>query len=441
MLTKSNPANYLNLFLSFHGPLLEELLNARFDGEKKRLQEAYTAFKCKYIDHYVVFLILSFGYLYGIFEFGAVIYAVAKADSSFKASTTLFVIAGSMFLCVFVLSMIVLWFRCRAFYNRSDKLWVNKDFGSATKYWMTAVTNSFVISITLYQALMLLGRVLSDSCVADAGIFQLQGCNPDADVHRIPQEQLLLMCLSVIQCQIVFKDASQWSIAAALAIILTSMNMALSIVSSPLSQYFFLNILIGMLLIILYEYERNTLYSFIASVLRDVASEKVDIACHAVTRHIVHEIRGPLYTAIVGTDVLKHDLSEAKSIIGKGLSKKLTDVLDGIQAAIKCAGNYTNELLTYEKLAAGMTKLECVPTSLVDFVQNIMYPFYIIATSKEIKFQLSILLAPNEMSYIDPVRMGQVLGNFLSNAMKVTRMLFTLFINMILFVTHMSHVM
>ena len=60
MLTKNNPANYLNLFLSFHGPLLEELLNARFDGEKKRLQEAYTAFKCKYIDHYVVFIILSF---------------------------------------------------------------------------------------------------------------------------------------------------------------------------------------------------------------------------------------------------------------------------------------------------------------------------------------------------------------------------------------------
>lgn len=407
-------ANYIDSFLNFHGSLLDELVDTRFNGEKHSLHEAYTAFKYKDINLFVIFIIFSLGFVIGTFEIGTLIYVI-YIDYSFSASTALFIVTGIMILLLVILTPMMLWFR----YHLNSVNIKKQCFN--IRPLTIVITNCIPISIVLSQSLLLFGRILSSPCAADANIFQLQGCNPGAVVNMIPQEQLLIMCLCVIDCQVLFKDASQWSIATSWIIVVIVMNAALSVVNSSWAQYVYMNIIICLLFIISYEYERHNLTGFISSVLNDIAFEKTNDNNHSVVRHIVHEIRGPLNTAVVGTDVLKLDLSELKSIIGEVVSKKLMDILDGIHVAIAAAGNYTNELLTFEKLAAGMTKLECVPTSLIDFVQHSMQSFYIVALSKQVDFLLVNNLPLNKMSNIDPVKMAQVLTNFLTNALKVNK--------------------
>lgn len=70
-------------------------------------------------------------------------------------------------------------------------------------------------------------------------------------------------------------------------------------------------------------------------------------------RHISHEIRTPLNTTSIGVEVLEHELSA----LGNAVPNSLMEVVVGIRAACGSALVIVNELLTFEKLAAGMSTL------------------------------------------------------------------------------------
>jgi signal transduction histidine kinase len=79
-----------------------------------------------------------------------------------------------------------------------------------------------------------------------------------------------------------------------------------------------------------------------------------------------------------------------------------------------------NELLTFEKLAAGLQRLELAPTAIHLFVKEMVQEFNIPANAKEIALEIIGESETPLWANFDRARMALVLRNFLSNAVKFT---------------------
>ena len=160
-------------------------------------------------------------------------------------------------------------------------------------------------------------------------------------------------------------------------------------------------------------------------VIRELADE-VNRTADALTtkcslvRHISHEIRTPLNVVGVGVDLLIKDLAPHAATLPDGMM----DIVYGIQEASTASLEVINELLMFEKLAAGMTTLECVPTPILPFLEQAMKQQLLPARSKEITFEL--LPPPTVTSQVainvDPLKLATVFRNLFSNAIKFTKM-------------------
>ena len=101
----------------------------------------------------------------------------------------------------------------------------------------------------------------------------------------------------------------------------------------------------------------------------------------------------------------------------------MPSIVAGIQEASSASLEVINELLEFEKLAAGMTTLECVPTCVVPFLELAMKQHMLTARAKDILFEL----VPSEESRnvtvnVDPCKLTTVFKNILSNAIKFTKL-------------------
>ena len=97
-------------------------------------------------------------------------------------------------------------------------------------------------------------------------------------------------------------------------------------------------------------------------------------------------------------------------------------IAKGIQEASSASLEVINELLEFEKLAAGMTTLECVPTRILPFLEQAMKQHLLPARAKEILFEL----VPSEETRnvivnVDPCKLTTVFKNIFSNAIKFTK--------------------
>ena len=77
----------------------------------------------------------------------------------------------------------------------------------------------------------------------------------------------------------------------------------------------------------------------------------------------------------------------------------------------------------FEKLAAGMTTLECVPTPVLPFLEQAMRQHMMPARAKNISFELvrSSYVTRNVAIDVDPVKLITVFRNLFSNAIKFTK--------------------
>ena len=80
----------------------------------------------------------------------------------------------------------------------------------------------------------------------------------------------------------------------------------------------------------------------------------------------------------------------------------------------------------FEKLAAGMITLECVPTPVLPFLEQAMKQHLLPAKAKEISFELVLpsspsLFSPTVTINIDPIKLSTVFRNHFSNAIKFTK--------------------
>ena len=116
--------------------------------------------------------------------------------------------------------------------------------------------------------------------------------------------------------------------------------------------------------------------------------------------------------------MLIKDLESHASALPNGVM----DTVYGIQDASNASLEVINELLEFEKLAAGLTTLECVPTPILPFLEQAMKQHLLPARNKSISFELELLsiISPTFSFNVDPMKLTTVFRNLFSNAIKFT---------------------
>jgi signal transduction histidine kinase len=105
-------------------------------------------------------------------------------------------------------------------------------------------------------------------------------------------------------------------------------------------------------------------------------------------------------------------LSKELKRLGPVVPSVVLEVVEGMKEASGTALEVVNELLMFEKLAAGMTTIETVPTRIVRFIDKAMKQHLIPARAKEIDFKLTVEARDRDMGVdIDPIKMTIVFRN------------------------------
>ncbi len=148
-----------------------------------------------------------------------------------------------------------------------------------------------------------------------------------------------------------------------------------------------------------------------------------------MTRSISHEIRTPLNTAFMALDLLISSLHEQQaqhrahsSLSSSQKNTELLEIAESIKEGCDIALNILNQLLTFEKLSAGMLQLENKTVTINQLLDSNMKLFKMQAQQCGITFKLdrSNVSMEELMVHVDEHKMNQVVRNLLSNAMKFT---------------------
>ena len=129
-------------------------------------------------------------------------------------------------------------------------------------------------------------------------------------------------------------------------------------------------------------------------------------------------MRTPLNTVAIGADVLLTELE----LLGDQIPKLLIDIVIGMRDASADALEVVNDLLAFEKIAAGMFTVQTISTSLLDFIKSCMLNHFIPAFAKKVTFMLtpSSYCTADVLVDVDPIKLAVVMKNIFSNAIKFT---------------------
>ena len=146
----------------------------------------------------------------------------------------------------------------------------------------------------------------------------------------------------------------------------------------------------------------------------------LDLKQHFV-RYISHEMRTPMNVASVGIDLLDSTLQDAGVTDPEAL-ERICDVKEAIHIAIEIL----NDILTYEKISSNLMVLEKSLQSPMALVTNNFRMFQQEAIKKGVVLNIpgqgsfeDILLGERKFN-VDIMKIGQVLRNLASNALKFT---------------------
>jgi two-component system sensor histidine kinase/response regulator len=143
---------------------------------------------------------------------------------------------------------------------------------------------------------------------------------------------------------------------------------------------------------------------------RDIAEDSAKAKSEFLA-NMSHEIRTPM-NAIVGLTQLTLQTS--------GLTDTQRDYLDMIQGAARSLLGIINDILDFSKIEAGKLSMENVGFQLEDVIDGAVNLSAVRANEKNLELILEIAPSVPTSLVGDPMRLGQVLNNLMSNAVKFT---------------------
>ncbi len=123
-----------------------------------------------------------------------------------------------------------------------------------------------------------------------------------------------------------------------------------------------------------------------------------------------HEIRTPMIGVTGMIEVLAHTRLDGEQ----------RQALNVIQASADSLLRIIGDILDFSKIEAGRLEIEPVPTSLPELVRSVTANHAGSASSKGLSLHCEVDPRVGPAHRADPVRLRQVIGNFLSNAIKFT---------------------
>ena len=186
---------------------------------------------------------------------------------------------------------------------------------------------------------------------------------------------------------------------------------------------------------------------------RDLANEEVKsqhllAMKRAFVRYVSHEIRTPLNIVTMGLKLLENNISRtnptrpiAEHITSPtdteyefdyvfsegGQDNNCDDIADSVLSMVQemrdsseTAVSILNDLLMYEKIESNMLSVEPTRVHLLDVVEDTVKMFKIQARLSEINYSWNLRNLTSAYVSVDVNKIGQVLRNLISNALKVS---------------------
>ena len=126
---------------------------------------------------------------------------------------------------------------------------------------------------------------------------------------------------------------------------------------------------------------------------------------------LTHDLKSPLSSIIGFTGIMQDE---------GGISPRHQKYLQNISKASTHILNLINSLLDLARLETGKLTIEHIPFSLKPLMDDIVEGFRPQAIAKNIDLQFQYNITPSVVYVSDPMRITQILGNLISNALKFT---------------------
>jgi signal transduction histidine kinase len=144
----------------------------------------------------------------------------------------------------------------------------------------------------------------------------------------------------------------------------------------------------------------------------------------AFIRYISHEIRTPLNTVFLGMNFIKDELDAIAPLVLENVEVML-DTLNEVSNCCEVAISIVNDLLTFDKLEEGKMTLDLKETDIESYLTQTLKPFDIQARGKDIAISFVVEdskdnWGSSNVLWLDQSKMGQVIRNLVSNAVKFT---------------------